>query len=131
MTQTYIIAGACFAGGFILALIIYLVIYARVKKELRSTQGYLESEKLMKETLKKENLTLYNLRQANEADLIKKLQEAQALNIRLDEDILLLQKSNEETEHQLQITQPELNAIKLKLIEAQNTIARYKGQSGK
>lgn len=131
MTQTYIIAGAFFAGGFILALIIHLVIYARVKKELRSTQGYLESEKLMKETLKKENLTLYNLRQANEADLIKKLQEAQALNIRLDEDILLLQKSNEETEYQLQITQPELHAIKLKLIEAQNTIARYKGQSGK
>ena len=131
MTQTYIIAGACFAGGFILALIIHLVIYARVKKELKSTQGYLESEKLMKETLKKENLTLYQLRQANEADLIKKLQEAQALNLRLDEDILLLQKSNEETEYQLQITQPELHAIKLKLIEAQNTIARYKGQSGK
>lgn len=131
MTQTYIIAGACFAGGFILALIIHLVIYARVKKELKSTQGYLESEKLMKETLKKENLTLYQLRQANEADLIKKLQEAQALNLRLDEDILLLQKSNEETEYQLQITQPELHAIKLKLIEAQNAIARYKGQSGK
>lgn len=131
MTQTYIIAGACFAGGFILAIIIHLVRYARIKKELKSTQGYLESEKLMKETLKKENLTLYQLRQANEAELIKKLQEAQALNIRLDEDILLLQKSNEETEYQLQITQPELHAIKLKLIEAQNTIARYKGQSGK
>ncbi|HSN59406.1 MAG TPA: hypothetical protein VLR49_00620 [Ferruginibacter sp.] len=131
MTQTYIIAASCFAGGFILALIIHFVIYARVKKELKSTQGYLESEKLMKETLKKENLTLYQLRQANEAELIKKLQEAQALNLRLDEDILLLQKSNEETEYQLQITQPELHAIKLKLIEAQNTIARYKGQSGK
>ncbi|MBC7866551.1 MAG: hypothetical protein H7X88_03365 [Gloeobacteraceae cyanobacterium ES-bin-316] len=131
LTQTYIIAGACFAGGFILALIIHLVIRARLKKELKSALGFLESEKLMKETLKKENSTLFQLRQANETDLVKKLQQAEDLNKRLDEDILLLQKSNEETEEQLRITQPELHAIKLKLLEAQNTIARYKGQSGK
>ena len=102
----------------------------RLKKELKSTKGYLESERLMKENLKKENLSVYQLRQASEVDLIKKLQVAEALNKRLDEDILLLQKSNEETEQQLQVTQPELHSIKLKLIEAQNTIARYKAQTG-
>lgn len=85
----------------------------------------------MKETLKKENNTLFQLRQANEIELIKKLQEAQALNKRMDEDILLLQKSNEETEQQLRITQPELHAIKIKLLETQNSLARYKGQQGK
>ena len=131
MTQTYLIAAACFAAGFVIALIIHLVIRAKLKKELKSTQGFLESEKLKKETLRKENATLFDLRQASESDLVKKLQEAQTLIKRMDEDILLLQKSNEETEAQLQITQPELHSIKLKLIEAQNTIARYKGQVGK
>ena len=130
MTQTYIIGGACFVVGFIVAFIIQLLAIMRLKKELNSTKGYLESEKLMKENLKKENLSVYQLRQASEVDLIKKLQVAEALNKRLDEDILLLQKSNEETEQQLQVTQPELYSIKLKLIEAQNTIARYKAQTG-
>lgn len=131
LTQALIIALVCFAIGFIIAFIIHLVISGRQKKELKSVQGFLESEKLMKDTLKKENATLFQLRQASEMDLIKKIQEAQQFIKRQDEDILLLQKSNEETEAQLQITQPELHAIKLKLIEAQNTIARYKGQLGK
>ena len=130
MTQTYIIGGACFVVGFIVAFIIQLLAIMRLKKELKSTKGYLESERLMKENLKKENFSVYQLRQASEVDLIKKLQVAEALNKRLDEDILLLQKSNEETEQQLQVTQPELHSIKLKLIEAQNTIARYKAQTG-
>ena len=130
MTQTYIIGGACFVVGFIVAFIIQLLAIMRLKKELKSTKGYLESERLMKENLKKENLSVYQLRQASEVDLIKKLQVAEVLNKRLDEDILLLQKSNEETEQQLQVTQPELHSIKLKLIEAQNTIARYKAQTG-
>ena len=124
-------AAVCFAIGFSIAIVIYIVNIGRLKKELKSVQGFLESEKLMKDTLKKENATLFQLRQASEMGLMKKLQEAQQLIKRQDEDILLLQKSNEETEAQLQITQPELHAIKLKLIEAQNAIARYKGQLGK
>ncbi len=124
-------AAVCFAIGFSIAFVIYIVNIGRLKKELKSVQGFLESEKLMKDTLKKENATLFQLRQASEMGLMKKLQEAQQLIKRQDEDILLLQKSNEETEAQLQITQPELHAIKLKLIEAQNAIARYKGQLGK
>jgi len=131
LTQTYIIGGACFVVGFIIAFLIQLLAIMRLKKELKSTKGYLESEKLMKENLKKENNAVYQLRQASEVDLIKKLQVAEALIKRLDEDILLLQKSNEETEQLLQVTQPELHTIKLKLIEAQNTIARYKAQLGK
>ena len=131
MTQTYIIALACFGAGLLIALVIHLVIWAKLKKELRSTQGFLESEKLKKETLRRENDTLFGLRQSSESDLIKQLQEAKKLIKQMDEDILLLQKSNEETEAQLEITQPELHAIKLKFIEAQNTIARYKGQLGK
>jgi len=131
LTQVYIIAAVCFVIGFSIAFVIHIVNIGRLKKELKSVQGFLESEKLMKDTLKKENATLFQLRQASEIGLMKKLQEAQQLIKLQDEDILLLQKSNEETEAQLQITQPELHAIKLKLIEAQNAIARYKGQLGK
>lgn len=128
MNEIYIIAAGCFIGGFILAYVIQLFRIMKLKKELKSTSGYLESERLMKENFKKENNTLQQLRQVNELELIKKLQDATALNKKMDEDILLLQKSNEETEQQLATSQPELHAIKLKLIEAQNTIARYKAQ---
>lgn len=130
MTQTYIIAGVAFLVGFIIAFILQMISIAKLKKELKSTQGFLESEKLMKETLKKENAGMHQIRQAGEGELIKKLQEAQTLIRRMDEDILLLQKSNEETERQLQSSQPELHALKLKMIEAQNAIARYKSQLG-
>lgn len=131
MEQIYIIGGGFFLAGFLIAFIIQAVRLAGLKKELKSAKGFLESEKLMKENFKKENNTLQQLRQANEMDLIKKLQEAVELNKRMDEDILLLQKSNEETEQMLKAGQPELHAIKLKLIEAQNTIARYKAQTSK
>ena len=116
--------------GFVLAWILQLANIAKLQKALRSTQGFLESEKLMKETLKKENASMQQMRQAGEGELIKKLQEAQALIRRMDEDILLLQKSNEETERQLASSQPELHNLKLKMIEAQNVIARYKSQLG-
>ena len=47
----------------------------------------------------------------------------------LDQDILLLQKSNEETEALLQEGLPAIHELKLKLIEAHNTIARFKAQA--
>jgi hypothetical protein len=130
LTQTYIIAAGALLFGFVLAWILQLANIAKLRKELRSTQGFLESEKLMKETLKKENAGMHQMRQAGEGELIKKLQEAQTLIRRMDEDILLLQKSNEETERQLASSQPELHNLKLKMIEAQNVIARYKSQLG-
>ena len=82
----------------------------------------------MKETLQKENTLLHQRKQAAELELTKKLKEARDLNVLLDQDILLLQKSNEETEALLQKGQPALHELKLKLIEAYNTIARYKAK---
>ena len=61
-------------------------------------------------------------------DCHKRLEQANHLNNVLDSDILLLQKSNEETEALLQEGQPALHALKLQLLDAQNTIARYKAQ---
>jgi hypothetical protein len=130
LNQIYFIAGGAFLLGFVIAFILQMNSIAKLKKELKSTQGFLESEKLMKEALKKENAGMHQIRQAGEGELIKKLQEAQILIRRMDEDILLLQTSNEETERQLASSQPELHALKLRMIEAQNAIARYKFQLG-
>jgi uncharacterized membrane-anchored protein YhcB (DUF1043 family) len=130
LTQTYIYAGVALVVGFAIAWIIQLVNITKIKKEHKSMQGFLESEKLMKETLQKENIQVHQIKQATELELHRKLKEAVDLTKMMDADILLLQKSNEETEAQLAASQPELHAIKLKLIEANNTIARYKAQLG-
>ena len=66
------------------------------------------------------------INQENES--LKKINEAIAIIKIQEEDILLLQKSNEETEAAMQAGLPGLNELKLKLLEANNTIARFKGQ---
>jgi predicted nucleic acid-binding Zn-ribbon protein len=116
-------------GALIGALLLYLKM-GKLQKKLRSSDGYLESEKLKKETLQKELKTVYQAKETIELTLKQRLNEAARINKRLDEDILLLQKSNEETEELLKAGQPELHALKLQLIEANNTIARLKGMLG-
>lgn len=128
MIDYYIYAGIAFIAGFIVAWILRSVTLAKLNKLQRSTQGYLESEKLMKETIQKENVMAHQMKQVIELEYAKKLQEAQNVNKILDENILLLQKSNEETEALLAAGLPALHELKLKLIEANNTIARLKSQ---
>lgn len=100
----------------------------KIKKVLKSTQGYLESETLKKETLQKENLQVYQMKQIVEIESVKKLLKAQEINKLQDSDILLLQKSNEETEALLEQGLPAMHTLKMQLIEANNTIARFKAQ---
>ena len=111
-------------AGFLLAWLIRGMAFTRIKKAQQDTQGFLEREKLGKERLQREMEQLYQ----READLGKKLEMAQQLNKQMDADIILLQKSNEETESLLNATEPEVYALKLKLIEANNTIARMKSK---
>jgi riboflavin synthase alpha subunit len=122
LTQIYIYTIIAFIIGFGLAWIIRTLAMEKIKKILKSTQGYLESETLKKETLQKENVQVHQMKQ------IVKLEQALQLNKMLDSDILLLQKSNEETEALLAKGQPAMHALKMQLIEANNTIARYKAQ---
>ncbi len=82
----------------------------------------------MKETIQKENSLLYQSKQTTENDFLKKQLEAIAIIKMQEQDILLLQKSNEETEALMQAGLPGVNDLKLKLLEANNTIARIKGQ---
>ena len=95
---------------------------------MKSTGGFLESERLMKETLQKELAVVHQNKMAAELDLSLKLQTAEKIMRKMDGDILLLQKSNEETEALLEAGQPEIHSLKIQLIEAQNIAARYKAQ---
>jgi biopolymer transport protein ExbB/TolQ len=128
MAITYIYIGIAFTVGFLLAWVLRTINLARLKKLHKSTSGYLESETLKKETLQKEVQHAHQSKMTVETSLKEQLEKAQKLHKRMDEDILLLQKSNEETETLLQATAPEVHALKLKLIEANNTIARLKGE---
>lgn len=116
-----------FVVGLLVGLVILYVKLSQANKKMKSGAGYLESEKLIKETLQKELKSVYQAKEAMEHTLTQRLKQAAMLNKRMDEDILLLQKSNDETEALLKAGQPELHSIKLQLIEANNTIARLKG----
>ncbi len=126
----YIYLAIAFAAGFLIAFIIQQIVIQKVKKERKSAQGLLESERLIRDTMQKENAYLL---QASDAALIKtaeKLKSTENLARMMDNDILLLQKSNEETEELLKAGEPVVYDLKMKLIEANNTIARYKAQLG-
>ena len=132
MTTTFIITIAffCFVLGFIIAWAIQTANLSKNKKQKNSIEGFWKSEKLMKETLQKENTLLYQSKQIAEKEFLKKINEARAIIKMQEEDILLLQKSNEETEAILEAGAPMMNALKLKLIEANDRIARYKAMVG-
>jgi hypothetical protein len=125
----YIYIFVAFVAGFVLAWFFYASKVKNLEKELKSTQGLLESETLKKETAQKENKFLI---QSSDAALLhtKELLQRSKETIRiLDTDILLLQKSNEETEELLAKGEAAIPELKLKLIEAQNTISRLKGNN--
>ncbi len=129
MQQIYLYAGIAFITGFIIAWIIRTLALIKTKKSLRSTSSLYETEKLRKELLQKENMELYKINDAVKADLSAKVNKLTSDNKRIVEDILLLQKDNEESEALLKAGEPELYNLKLKLIEANNEIARYKAQN--
>jgi hypothetical protein len=127
LTATYLYI-AFFIVGFLLAWLLRTMIVVKLKKELNSTKGFLESEKLKKETLNKENQFVYQQKKFTEDELQSLTQEAIDYKKFMDESLVLLQKDNEETEKLLKAGQPLIHDLKMKLIEANNTIARYKAQ---
>ena len=124
----YILIG--FVAGFILAWVIQFIAILKLKKENNSAKGLLESEKLIKENAQKENKFLLQSADSSLITTKAKLKQAEDLIKIMDGDILLLQKSNEETEALLAKGEPAIHELKLKLIEANNIIARYKSITG-
>lgn len=127
LTQSLIFLVTGVLIGFAAAWFIRSKALAKLKKEQHDTEGFLEREKLGKERLQRETELFYQ----RETELIRKLDSLVQQNRQMDSDILLLQKSNEETEALLQAKEPEVYALKIKLIEANNTIARMKAVTGK
>ncbi len=117
-----------FVAGFGIAWFLQWSRLRKQGKELKSTGGFLESERLMKETVQKELAVTHQNKMAIELDLKLKLQNAEKVIKEMDKDILLMQENYEETEALLKVTQPEVHALKLQLIEAQNTIVRLKAK---
>jgi tRNA U34 5-carboxymethylaminomethyl modifying GTPase MnmE/TrmE len=120
---------AAFLIGFGVAWILKTIEIQKLKRSENSLNGLLESERLVKETLRKESALAFQLKETIEADFGKKLKEAEHVIKEMDRDILLLQKSNEETEMLFKKLDPEMYDVKIKLLEANNTIARLKGQT--
>lgn len=122
--QVVIYCSLAFIIGFVIAWITRNQALNNIKKEQHDMTGFLEREKLGKERLQRE-VELFLQR---ENELSRKLEIAEKMIRQMDSDILLLQKHNEETEDMLKAQNPEIYALKLKLIEAGNTIARLKAK---
>lgn len=130
MTEIIIYASIALIVGFGLAWFIRSIAVAKLQKQLHNTEGSWDREKLMKETAQKETAHAYASYDAAKLNWEKQLKQTVQTIAIMDNDILLLQKNNEETEALLKATNPELHNIKLQLIEANNAIARYKAQLG-
>jgi hypothetical protein len=117
-----------FVVGFIAAWVIRAFSIAKMKREGVRLNGLLESERRVKENLRRENQMAFQMKETMEFELRRKIQESEMIIREMDRDILLLQKSNEETEAMYQLKDPEIFAIKKNLIEANNNIARLKAE---
>jgi peptidoglycan hydrolase CwlO-like protein len=125
MQQIWLWVGAV-GAGFVLGFVVRSISLWRLQRTLNSTKGYLDSEKLMKEKFQKENHALQQIHAIKENELKEKILQLQRQLREMDDDLVLLQKDNEETEKLMRATQPEIHELKVKLLEANNTIARYK-----
>jgi hypothetical protein len=71
LTQTYIFSAVALITGFVVAWIMRTISMSKLQKSLKSTQGYLESALLKKETLQKENIQVHQLKQSSEMECKK------------------------------------------------------------
>ncbi|MFT3911745.1 MAG: hypothetical protein QM737_20140 [Ferruginibacter sp.] len=139
MVQIITYIGLGIVVGFSVAWLIHVMQVNKLNKTVSSLEGFLETEKLVRDRVQKENAWLMETKENNQKEFdqcIAELNREHELKVTelnnvikiMDEDILLMQKSNEETEALLQATNPVVHNLKLKLVEANNTIARFKAQ---
>jgi hypothetical protein len=114
--------------GFGSAWIFRTRVIHKLKRDENRLNGLLESERLVKENLRRENQMAFQMKEKMELELKAKLREAELMIKEMDIDIILLQKSNEEIEEMFKAKDPEIFEVKKKLLEANNTISRLKGQ---
>lgn len=115
-------------AGFLAGYFLQKIVVNKVKRDHKSLSGFLESEKLKKEKLEKEIQSLLSIKAQGENELVNQINQLKNEVKMMDYDIILLQKNNEDTEALLKAGEPVIYDLKLKLIEANNTIARLKGE---
>ena len=115
--------------GFVIGFLLQASRISSLNKEMKSKNGLLESETLKRENAQKENKFLIQSADAHLIHTKEMLAKSKETIKIMDTDILLLQRSNEETEALLAKGESAIPELKLKLIEAQNTIARLKGNN--
>ena len=125
-----IVSAVAFSCGVVLTTIIALIKINSQLKKYKSSEGFLEQERRINETLKTENKQLHSQKELARQEFEDRIKELHRRMKRMDEDIILLQKSNEETEELLKAGMPVVHNLKIQLIEAQNTIARFKARTG-
>lgn len=131
VTPSYLLAGVSFATGFSVAGAILFVIKIKMKVQIKRLQGILEYESLLKETLKKEQETLLQHGMDREGAMQKKCRESEMARDELKVEVARWQTEQKETAQKAKSLQEDMQALKLKLIEAQNTIVRIKAQMEK
>lgn len=117
-------------GGVVVTAIFALIKINSQLKKYKSSEGFLEQERRINETLKAENKQLHIHKELARQEFEERVKDLHRRIKRMDEDIILLQKSNEETEELLKAGMPVVHNLKIQLIEAQNTIARFKARTG-
>ena len=131
MTPSYLLAGVSFATGFSVAGAMLLIVKVKMKVQFKRLQGLLEYESLLKETLKKEQETLLQHGMDREGAMQKKWRESEMAKEELRVEVAKWETVQKETAQKTKSLQEDMQALKLKLIEAQNTIVRIKVQMEK
>ncbi|MBS1762701.1 MAG: hypothetical protein JSR00_07490 [Bacteroidetes bacterium] len=128
MQEILLYTGIGILVGFLAGYFLQKIVVNKVKRDHKSLSGFLESEKLKKEKLEKEIQSLLSIKAQGENELVNQINQLKNEVKMMDYDIILLQKNNEDTEALLKAGEPVIYDLKLKLIEANNTIARLKGE---
>ncbi len=131
MTSSYILAAVSFAVGLSIAGAMLFIFKMKMKAQVKRLQGLLEYESLLKETLKKEQETMLQHGMDKEAALQKKWMNSEQARKILEAELAKWQTMHREATQKTASIQEEMQTLKLKLIEAQNTIVRNKVQMEK
>ena len=126
--ETYLFIILAFVFGLLLGWALSSIRIRPLRQRIKSLEDKNSKEIIANEALKNESEFLHASAEKSTKQFEGKFLQQQEQIRNLENDIAILQKKYEETENLLESGQPVIHSLKLKLIEANNTIARYKGR---
>ncbi|MEO6556074.1 MAG: hypothetical protein ABIN92_01055 [Ferruginibacter sp.] len=121
------IAIAFLSGGIIAWLLRSISLSSAIKKNMQLNEQRAE-DKLLMEKLQTEHSALQHEKIHDLESFSKRYKELESVNASLQHQVAILTNKFDESDALLKAGQPVIHSLKLKLIEANNTIARYKGR---